>query len=151
MSESKQINREFFEAIAKFKRRPHKNIKIQNLYAGEYMALRTIEKLKMINEDSIGVKTSDIGNCLCMKKPATSKMLNNLEDKGYIKRLSDKKDRRVTYVDLTQEGENLLKEQHQQMIDFTNRVVDEMGEEDTKTLTDLLNKLFDIIDHLSEN
>ena len=97
-----EINKELFDVIMRLKRQSHGNIKLKDLYAGEFMALRIIYKLKMNEEkDSLGVKTSDISNCMFMKKPATSKMLNNLEDKGYIIRLSDKKDRRITYIDLT--------------------------------------------------
>ena len=96
MCKNTDINKEFFDAIIRLKRQSHANIKLKDLYASELMGLRIIYKLKMMQDDnSIGVKTSDIGNYLFMKKSATSKMLNNLEDKGYINRLYDKKDRRV--------------------------------------------------------
>ncbi|MFQ7119197.1 MAG: MarR family transcriptional regulator [Intestinibacter sp.] len=109
MCKNTDINKEFFDAIIRLKRQSHANIKLKDLYASELMGLRIIYKLKMMQDDnSIGVKTSDIGNYLFMKKSATSKMLNNLEDKGYINRLYDKKDRRVTYIDLTQKGIDLL-------------------------------------------
>ena len=147
-----EISKEFFDVIMRLKRQSHANIKLKDLYAGEFMALRIIYKLKMMQvEESIGVKTSDIGNCLFMKKPTTSKMLNNLEDKGYINRLSDKKDRRVTYIDLTQKGVDLLQKHHRSMINYTNEVINRLGEEDTKTLVKLLNKLCNIIEDLNEN
>ena len=147
-----ELNKEFFDVIIRLKRQSHANIKLKDLYAGEFMALRIIYKLKLMQgEESIGVKTSDIGNCLFMKKPATSKMLNNLEDKGYINRLSDKKDRRVTYIDLTQKGIDLLQKHHKRMMNYINNVINELGEDDTKTLVNLLNKLCDIMEDLDEN
>ena len=147
-----EINKEFFDVIMRLKRQSHANIKLKDLYAGEFMALRIIYKLKLMQgEESIGVKTSDIGNCLFMKKPATSKMLNNLEDKGYINRLSDKKDRRITYIDLTQKGIDLLQKHHKRMMNYINNVINELGEDDTKTLVNLLNKLCDIMEDLDEN
>ena len=86
MCKNTDINKEFFDVIIRLKRQSHANIKLKDLYASELMGLRIIYKLKMMQDDnSIGVKTSDIGNYLFMKKSATSKMLNNLEDKGYIK------------------------------------------------------------------
>ena len=152
MCHNNEVNKQLFEAVLKLKKQSHVNFKLKDIYAGEFMALRTIHKLKQKNdENSIGVKTSDIGNCLFMKKPATSKMLNNLEDKGYINRLSDKKDRRVTYIDLTERGEELLEKHHRQMVDYTNRVIHEMGEEDMKTFIKLLNKLSDIMDDLKDS
>ena len=152
MCKNTDINKEFFDAIIRLKRQSHANIKLKDLYASELMGLRIIYKLKMTQDDnSIGVKTSDIGNYLFMKKSATSKMLNNLEDKGYINRLYDKKDRRVTYIDLTQKGIDLLDKHNDIMINYTNSMISRLGEEDTKTLVNLLNRLCDIIEDLNEN
>lgn len=147
-----EINKAFFDVIMRLKRQSHANIKLKDLYASELIALRIIYKLKNIeNKNNVGVKVSDIGNCLFMKKPATSKMLNTLEDKEYINRLYDKKDRRVTYIDLTQKGIDILEKHHNEMIDYTNLVIEKLGEEDTKTLVVLLEKLCDIMEELNEN
>ena len=152
MCDNIEINKEFFDVIMRLKRQSHGNIKLKDLYAGEFMALTAIYKLRMKEcNDSIGVKTSDISNCLFMKKPTTSKMLYNLEDKGYINRLSDKKDRRRTYIDLTKKGTDLLEKHHKEMVDYTNLVISKLGEEDTKTLVNLLNKLCDIMEDLNKN
>ena len=143
---SEDIKKEFFYALMKLNRQSLRSIKLKELYAGEYMALRTIYRLKTTESKcSDGVKTSDIGDCLSMKKPATSKMLNNLEDKGYIKRFSNKKDRRITYIDLTEEGENLLIKHHQQVDEFLDNIINKMGEDDIKMLINLLNKLSNVI------
>lgn len=152
MSNSIEINKEFFNVLMRLKRQSHSNIKLKDLYAGELIALRVIYKLEQMKEEkTIGVKTSDIGNCLFMKKPTTSKMLNNLEDKGYINRLSDKKDRRIIYIHLTQKGIDILEKHHNDMTKYTNSVIDKLGEEDTKTLLELLNKLCDIMENMDDN
>lgn len=152
MCNNLEINKAFFDVIMRLKRQSHANIKLKDLYASELITLRIIYKLKNIeNKNNIGVKVSDIGNCLFMKKPATSKMLNTLEDKGYINRLYDKKDRRVTYIDLTQKGIDILEKHHNEMIDYTNLVIEKLGEEDIKTLVVLLEKLCDIMEELNEN
>ncbi|MGM9536105.1 MAG: MarR family winged helix-turn-helix transcriptional regulator [Intestinibacter sp.] len=151
MCKDKELNRKFFDAAFRFKKQSHKSIKLNDLHTGEYLALKTINRLKALEKDSIGVKTSDIGKCLFMKKPATSKMLNNLEDKGYINRFSNKIDRRVTYVDLTQKGVDLLEKHHKQMLEYTNKIIDRMGEDDIEELIRLLNKLSDIIEATEEH
>ena len=123
-----EISKEFFDVIMRLKRQSHANIKLKDLYAGEFMALRIIYKLKMMQgEESIGVKTSDIGNCLFMKKPEKKK------------------------IDLTQKGVDLLQKHHRSMINYTNEVINRLGEEDTKTLVKLLNKLCNIMEDLDEN
>ena len=62
-----------------------------------------------------------------------------------------KKDRRITYIDLTQKGIDLLEKHHKEMVDYTNLVISKLGKEDTETLVDLLNKLSDIMEDLNKN
>ena len=85
------------------------------------------------------------------KRTSIRTYLFRLEDKGYINRLYDKKDRRVTYIDLTQKGIDLLDKHNDIMINYTNSMISRLGEEDTKTLVNLLNRLCDIIEDLNEN
>ena len=94
------------------------------------------------------MKTSELTKYLCITKPATSKMLNVMEEKGYIYRTSNKSDRRVVYVKLTEEGEEFLKDQNRKFENFTCRVVEKMGEEDTDNLIRLFGKLYDVIEEL---
>ena len=79
------------------------------------------------DENYYGMKTSELTKYLCITKPATSKMLNVMEEKGYIYRTSNKSDRRVVYVKLTEEGEEFLKDQNRKFENFTCRVVEKMG------------------------
>ena len=85
------------------------------------------------------------------KRTSIRTYLFRLEDKGYINRLYDKKDRRVTYIDLTQKGIDLLDKHNDIMINYTNSMISRLGEEDTKTLVNLLNRLCDIMEDLNEN
>ncbi|MGM9533357.1 MarR family winged helix-turn-helix transcriptional regulator [Intestinibacter sp.] len=150
MNEGRELSRRFFDALFRLKKQTHRKsdeLRSLELHTGEYVALKTIYRLRTVeNEDSIGVKTSDIGNCLFMKKPATSKMLNSLEDKGYINRFSNRRDRRVTYIDLTAKGIDLLEKHHKQMTEYGNQIIEKMGKEDVEELIRLLNKLSDIIE-----
>ena len=100
------------------------------------------------DENYYGIKTSDLTKNLCITKPATSKALNSLEEKGYIQRSSNKTDRRVVYVKLTEEGKLYLEEQNIKFKNFTCKVVEKMGEEDTDNLIRLFDKLYNIIEEI---
>ena len=71
-----------------------------------------------------------------------------MEDKGYISRSSNKSDRRVVYVKLTEEGENFLREENIKFENFTYKIVEKMGEEDTDNLIRLFNRLCNVIEEL---
>jgi DNA-binding MarR family transcriptional regulator len=55
---------------------------------------------------------SELSVDFCVNKSAVTAILNRLEDKRYIERVRDEKDRRVVYLSLTVAGRNL----HDEMI-----------------------------------
>lgn len=143
--------KDFFDSITKIKKLFH-NKKNQEFHPGMLMTMKIIYKDCLSNkedENYYGMKTSELTKDLCITKPATSKMLNVLEEKGYIERTSSKNDRRVVYVRLTEEGEVFLKEENKKFEKFTHKVIDKMGEEDTQNLIRLFGKLYDIIEELN--
>lgn len=152
MDESQDKSKEFLNAIAKIKKLVHRNNKkSDNFHPAALMTLKTIHlnaKNSKQDENYCGIKTSDLTQKLCITKPATSKMLNLLEEKELIERSSNKNDRRVVYVKLTEKGEEFLKLQDEKLENFVYKMVEKMGEEDTDNLIRLLGKLYDVIEEL---
>lgn len=151
MSMLQKKSKEFLDSIAKIKKLAHKYKKSQEFQPGMLMTMKIIYSNCLSNkedENYYGMKTSELTKDLCITKPATSKMLNAMEEKGYINRVSNKSDRRVVYVKLTNEGEEFLKDQNKKFENFTCKVVEKMGEEDTDNLIRLFGKLYDVIEEL---
>ena len=151
MENLKQKSKEFLESISKIKKFAHRQNRSLDFQPGILMTMRIINKNYLNNKDDenyIGMKTSDLTKKLCVTKPATSKMLNILEDRGYIERSSNKADRRVVYVKLTEEGEQFLKQESIRFEKFTCEIVERMGEEDTDNLIRLFGKLYDVLEEL---
>lgn len=151
MSMLQKKSKEFLDSIAKIKKLVHKHKKSQEFQPVMLMTMKVIYNDYLNNkqdENYYGMKTSELTKDLCITKPATSKMLNVMEEKGYIQRTSNKSDRRVVYVKLTQEGEAFLKDQNRKFENFTCQVVEKMGEEDTDNLIRLFGKLYDVIEEL---
>lgn len=116
-------------------------------FAGE-MPRSEIIMLKMININTSkteGVTISTLSERLEITKSAVSQMINVLEDKGYVERITTKSDRRIVYVRLTEVGEQSLEKSLQSLLKSLNQVFEKMGEEDTETLFRLLNKLYLIV------
>lgn len=82
---------------------------------------------------------------LCHKievsKPAISRTLNDLEDKGYIKRIHSHTDRRNVYVYLTPNGENLLHQQVEIMEKRANLFSLKLGNEDRTHFIRILKRI----------
>ena len=89
-----------------------------------------------------------IYHCRALKgtPSAISRMLRGLEEKKFIERKVDKKDRRNTYVTLTQEGMAITQKAEAEMNVFTSNVIAAMGEEVSRTLIKLFNQLVDVME-----
>ncbi|WMJ89404.1 MarR family winged helix-turn-helix transcriptional regulator [Anaerocolumna sp. MB42-C2] len=145
----KNITHEFLSVMNKLRKLTHKHHPKDMVHQGEFMMLGAIhgcmEENKLNQKDVPGVKVSELSDMIHSTKPATSKMLKALEDKGYIERISDKKDRRVVYIQLSAAGEKIIKESFHIMHAFADRTIKRMGEEDAKDFINLLNKFYDAV------
>lgn len=151
MSTLEEKSKEILISISKIKKLAHKNKISKGFKHAEMMTMRIIQNDYLNHKDDEkyhGMKTSDLTKNLCITKPATSKILNALEEKSYIERSSNKEDRRVVYVKLTEEGNLYLEEQKRKFKDFTYKVVEKMGEEDTDNLINLFNKLYNVLEEI---
>lgn len=101
----------------------------------------TLTAIKKHSADGSCLKTSRISSILEISRPATTQILNSLEDQGYIIRKLTPEDRRIVYVSLTESGSNALSESGRTVHEIFNKVVNEFGEENTLKLTELLKKL----------
>lgn len=118
---------------------------------GEYFLLHRIFHLTQdTEEESMGAKITDLSKAVQMSRPAISQMLNSLESKGFIERIMAKKDRRVVYVKLTQAGIEELEKNRQEFQNFFDRLVEELGSNDTAELIRLIKKLDAIIENLQK-
>ena len=76
--------------------------------------------------------------------PAVSRTLRGLEEKGYVERSVDKKDRRNTYISLTEKGWKKGEEVRDRMQDFGCSVMSQLKEEDIDQLVAYLDRIYEI-------
>lgn len=146
----KTITHDFLLIINNLRKLTNKHHHKDMVHQGEFMMLGAInnclEEKKENNINEPGVKVSELSCTVHSTKPATSKMLRALEEKGYIERISDDKDRRVVYIRLSADGEKKLKEAFNRMHHFADRTIKRLGEEDAKELIRMLKKFYEAVD-----
>ena len=113
---------------------------------GEFFVLRIIEKYSREHPKEEGIYVSQIARMAKMASSQVSRMLRNLEHHNLIGRSVDVRDRRNTYVFLTEEGKNISERTHRKMEQYVNRVIDEMGEEQVDELIRLCNEMADVME-----
>lgn len=76
-----------------------------------------------------------------MTNPRVSKILNNLESKGFIKREFSTMDRRKVYIHITNDGLNYVENISLKTQESFNAIIQKIGESDTIELIRILNKI----------
>ena len=116
----------------------------------EFMTLSVIRRYREEHPELPGMKISLLCEVTHLSRPAVSQHVNGLEDRGYVRRSSSRADRRVTYLTLTDEAEALLKECRESMLHRTKRMCELLGEEDTKALIALSDKVAKVMAVITE-
>ncbi len=135
--EDQTITRRLLEAQHNFLK-AQKSVSFPELSKSEFYMLEGIASAD-------GIYVSEIAKKLRISPPAVSKMLKSLEEKKYIERKTDPRDRRNTAVRITPEGDRIRKGVHAKMEALMRNVIGRMGEEDTEKLIQLLVNFTELI------
>ncbi|MBU8565293.1 MarR family transcriptional regulator [Virgibacillus pantothenticus] len=83
----------------------------------------------------------EISNSVLIKTGSITYVIDRLEEKGMLQREHCQKDRRVVYIDITDEGKNLMDEifpKHQKVIE---ELFTDISDEQKQTVIDMLKKV----------
>lgn len=107
----------------------------------EFLVMSAIDKLgKLRDVNSRGI--CSIADSLHVSSPAVSRTVTALENRNFAERYIDKTNRRSTNVRLTPLGEKVYHSECERMRDFTDSVLEKMGEEKLDKLFSLFGELF---------
>lgn len=112
---------------------------------GEYWMLQLVQRKQEEQAEAKGVYISVLTECTHASPPAVSRTLRKLEEKELLQRRTDPKDRRTTYVVMTETGRALLEASHRRMEELACRVAQRMGGEALRTLTAQLDQLTETV------
>lgn len=87
------------------------------------------------------MKVTEISRKLHVKAPTVTQLLNELESKGQVERMTRTSDRRSVWVKLTEKGEETLHLAMEQMQKTYSGLIDYLGEEETIHLIETLKKM----------
>lgn len=133
-----------FMRIMQLIHKSNANLKAQTgIPQSEFMVLQRIACGQ--KENSEGITISELSNMVQISKPAVSQVVNALEEKNLVERITTKKDRRVVFVVLTKEGENTISEIHKLMSGKLNSVLERMGEQNSADFLRLFKQFAEIM------
>ena len=88
-------------------------------------------------------RAKDLSEILEISKPAVSKLLNSMEEKGLIRREHRESDRKAVYVVLTPKAIAISEEQLATASVMTKKVFAEMGMDKAKEFIAIVNVFYD--------
>jgi DNA-binding MarR family transcriptional regulator len=85
--------------------------------------------------------TLEIGVRLIERTPGVTRLLDRLEEKGFVRRERDAQDRRLVNCWITPSGLALLKEMDEPVLEADEQFMKHMSKKDVRTLIDLLDRV----------
>ncbi len=108
-------------------------LKEYGLTGTQYNALRILR-----GAGPEGLPCREIGERMITRDPDITRLLNRLEDRGFVERNRDKQDRRVIYGKITAAGLQLLREMDGPIDKRGREMLRHVGQEKLKELIELL-------------
>ncbi len=137
--------RKLFEAFHRFKNLKPGNHLYKDMSQGEFMALVIISDYMEEYPQSEGIYVSDLAKSMRIMPSAVSRILKVLDEKNLVKRKVDEKDRRNTYVFLTEEGIKDC-EKHKRIFDsYLQNIAKRLGSEKIEQISILCKEIASIM------
>ncbi|UOR10243.1 MarR family winged helix-turn-helix transcriptional regulator [Halobacillus amylolyticus] len=100
--------------------------------------------------DAGSIRTTEIGKKLAIRKSNLTPLLNKLITKKFILRIRDNQDRRVIYIEVTEEGKNFLAEKKGILQEEVKERLAKLDLEDQRKLQEAVFNLNSVLEKLTE-
>ena len=121
-------------------------MRMYNLIASQNDITQTIGYV-LVNIGKGGIHATKIAPLMGMGTTSLSRLLKKMEDDGYIYRETDKKDKRMVIISLTEKGLKIRKEVKKTVVDFNKKILEKIPVNEMK----IFMSVFDVIKKQVEN
>lgn len=136
--------RKLFKTFDQFKKLNMASL-MPDLSVSENMTLHAIERVnRECEQRNEKAKVSMLACDIHTNPTQVSRTLKSLEERGLIERTVNKQDRRITYVQLTEDGKKKHEESSRIIDEFTDAVFSQIEEKDMERLIEYLNQMYEV-------
>lgn len=101
----------------------------------------------LLNVDKQGTPSTKLGPKMGMESRSLTRILNNLEEEKLIERIQDSSDKRKMNVFLTEKGKLMREESKKVVIDFNEKMANQIGKDEMDQFLQTMEKLNKHIDN----
>lgn len=138
------LRTKLFQTLKKFNKNITSNGKIyQKLNMNDLIVFKILlenEKVEQLTQ------VKDLSDYMNISRPAVNTILNRLEDRDLIKRFRLKNDRKSVFVRLSKNAYDIYDIEKKKLTEFMNTMINKLGEDDSKKLIELLEKVNNIME-----
>ncbi len=105
--------------------------------------MRLISEVIINKEEGKRLISTQLAKALGVTRSAVSQMVNKLEAKGIVKRVPSEYDRKIAYIELTDDAQNHYDEQKSGLSGKLGRIIDMMGQDEMDEFVRLMRKFLE--------
>ena len=102
----------------------------------------TIQKLE---KQGVQVKISDISDAMELPRPGVTRTVKEMEAKGYLKKTTSQEDARITYITVTDKGEELSKKYDADYYSRLSEYLTDITDEEADSMIATINKFYKVM------
>lgn len=140
MSQQLQLMQGWIAVAHRFRRIRWPNM-IHGMSRSDFFVMNLLFHHRRHHPEIPGIYASAIAERAQVSRAAISRQLQQLEDRGWIVRHTDPDRKRNVFVDLTEEGMEAIRQQHEYGEQFAHRVFSRIGEQRMEEAMQILNEL----------
>lgn len=144
VSETKKENERYLYMIFNILKKRDQLIATKKMKNFKSTELRMINEILSAKYEGRRLISTQLATLLGITRSAVSQIVTNLENRGIVKRVADDVDRKIAYVEITDDALELFKEDWEVMQREVGRLVEKFGTERFETMYTLLNEFVEL-------
>ena len=108
-----------------------------------------LDAIQILEKQEIHVKVSDISDTLKLPRPGVTRTVKEMEKKGYLYKYASKEDGRITYIAITQKGEELSEKYDKNYYSRLSEYLDDISEEEADCMIQTIQKFYAVMSERS--
>lgn len=133
------------QAMTMLKRVHARSLKLSDLDHREFHLLKSISAHR---DGAEGITIGKLAETYKISKPAISNLIRITEQRGLVERQTDKSDRRVVWVKLTDKGRSELERTASYWEELGKRIAHKFGEKNVELFICLITRLAEVVDEI---
>lgn len=119
----------FFREVYRIGKRLEEIRILNRKLAFNYTEIQAINEIATAKEEGRSMKSCELSDVLGVSRSAVSQMLNKLEQKGVVRRVTDERDRKVAYLELSEGVAKTCEEVKGRVGVFFEKLKDRLGQD----------------------